>query len=883
MCCRLPLLFAAVVLHAQAGLAGWSVRSGPLPGWHKPYPLSLDEESRKPIAETSAGLEYLVVDEQTDVATSASTHHVAYRVTGDSCLSEGSQISIDFDPEYETIEFHFLRLWREGQLHDRLDLQAIKTIQQERDLERLIYNGRLTALVLMPDVRVGDAVEYAYTRHGANPVLAGKFVDRVRTGWGRAMRHQRYRLIGPRAHTIHSRAVGAQVLKESTSTGAEPGRTWEAHDLPPHAIDEGVPGWFVRVPYLELSEFSSWAHVVRWAIPLYAVREPASEVGATAARLTRRARSEEDKVLALIDFVQRDIRYLGIELGPGSHQPRLPEHVLDRRFGDCKDKARLLCALLREIRVAAAPVLVHSYRHGKISSDLPSPSSFNHVIVRMRLAGRDHWIDPTASSQRGRLASRGQTVESLGLVIAPETEGLTRIPPEQASLPRVLVEETFDQSKYEGPTRFVVVYRFLGDAANRLRSYLKVSTAEEVSRNYLSYFKDRHPELVEKATPRWSDDEGENVVRLELCYELPRLWQPLPGRRNAFEADFTPLDLAVRLRQPQSLARQSPLSLTFPDSLKVTTTINLPEAWALEPTEHRMDTSFLRFQARTFSRGSTVRLTYDWDSLVDHVPAGELSEYVADLESVRSMTSSVLIHDPDSARFALNWLTAGLALGTVVGGTWLAGRAYRRRPERGQFRPEGPLRLIPQAPSLFAPEGPPEQFPPEAMASVPPEVSSPRAPEPPAGRALGGWLWLPAISLVVRPWALLYPLVSNAATYFDHRIWVAYTTAGSPDYSLGMAALLAYEVVANLGLVVLDVFAALLFLKRRREAPRTMIALIAASLILMVVDLGSAHFVPGTSGDHAQNARAISQSALAALVWIPYFLTSRRVRETFVH
>ena len=879
---RLPLLFAAVVLHAQAGFAAWNVRSGPLPGWYKPYPLSLAEESRKPIAESTAGLEYLVVDEQVDMATSASTRHVAYRVTGDSCLSEGSQVSIDFDPEYETIEFHFLRLWREGQPHDRLDLQALKTIQQERDLERLIYNGRLTALVLMPDVRVGDAVEYAFTRRGANPVLAGKFVDRVLTGWSRGVRHQRYRLIGPPVRPIHARAVGAHILKESTSTSPETARIWEAHDLPPHAIDERAPGWFVSLPYLELSEFSSWAEVARWAILLYAVREPAPEVGATAVRLTRRAASGEEKVLALVDFVQRDIRYLGIELGSGSHQPRLPEHVLDRRFGDCKDKARLLCALLREIRVAAAPVLVHSYRHGTISSDLPSPSSFNHVIVRVRLDGRDHWIDPTASSQRGRLANRGQTIESLGLVIAPESEGLTRIPPEPASLPRMLVEETFDQPKYEGPTRLVVVYRFLGEAADRARSYLKGSTTEEVSRNYLNYFKDQHPELIEKAAPRWSDDERENVVNLELRYELTHLWQPVPGRRNALVADFTPRDLAVRLRQPESMARQSPLSLTFPDSLNVTTTVNLPEAWAFEPTEHRMETSFLRFQARTFSRGSTVRLTHDWDSLIDNVPPGKLAEYLADLESVRSMTNSVLTHDPDSARFALNWLTAGLALGTVVCGGWLAGYGYRRRPEPPRFPPDAPLQLAPLAPSLLRPEGQ-EDLPPEAIAWSPPEAPSPAPPEPPAGLALGGWLWLPGIGLFMRPWLILYPMVSNAATYFDRRIWALYTTPGSPDYSLGMAVLLAYDVVVNLGLVVLDVFAAFLFFKRRREAPRTMIALIAASLIVTVVGLGSAYFVPGTSAaDHAQNAKGLWQNMIAALIWIPYFFTSRRVRETFV-
>jgi transglutaminase-like putative cysteine protease len=883
MCNRLPLLLAAVVLHAQAALAGPTVRTAPLPQWFKPFPLTLDEESQKPVPAGAAGLEYLVLDEQTDVATSANVHHVAYRVTADSCLSEGSQIDIGFDPEYQTLELHFLRLWRDGRPHDRLDLETVKTIQQERDLERLIYNGRLTALILMPDVRVGDVVEYAFTRRGRNPVLEGQFVDRVWRGWERPVRHQRYRLVGLSSRVIRARAVKTGAVTESVANAASPEWTWEEHDVAPHVHDEGTPSWFVNVPYVELSEFSSWGHVVRWALPLYAAHE-APEVRTTAARLTRQRGSAEDKVLALLDFVQRDVRYLGIELGPGSHQPRLPEQVLDRRFGDCKDKARLLCALLREIRVQADPVLVHSSRMGTISSDLPGPYSFNHVIVRVRIAGRDYWVDPTASSQRGRLESRGPTTASLGLVVAPGSQGLTRIPAERGSLPRVMVEETYDQRRYEDPARFVVVYRFLGEAADRQRSYLNGSTIEEVSRAYLSYFKDRYPDLVEKSPPRWADDESVNVVRLELRYELPRPWLPLPGRKNAFEADFTPRDLVVRMRQPPSLARKSPLSLDYPDSLNVTTTINLPDEWGFEPSEHRMDTSFVRFQARTQARGSTVRFSYDWDSIVDNVSPGKLSAYVADLESVRTMTASVLTRDPDAARFALNWVNAGLGLGTIVVGGWVAVRTYRRPSEvasRPTPPPGGILTLFPaEPPATPAPEAP-EAVTGEAPVTSSPETTPPSSSAAAAGLPLGGWLVLPALNLIVRPWTVLYPMVTNAGVYFDRRVWAAYTTPGSPDYSPGLAALLAYEVFANVGLLVLGLFAAFLFFGRRREAPRVMIGLFAASLLTMAIDFTATFFVPGANVD-AQTAKDMSRTAVGALIWIPYFLVSQRVRDTFV-
>ena len=61
---------------------------------------------------------------------------------------------------------------------------------------------------------------------------------------------------------------------------------------------------------------------------------------------------------AVLQLVQRDVRYLGIEVGPGSHAPTAPDKVYQRRFGDCKDKATLIITMLSALEIPAFPVLI---------------------------------------------------------------------------------------------------------------------------------------------------------------------------------------------------------------------------------------------------------------------------------------------------------------------------------------------------------------------------------------------------------------------------------------------------------------------------------------------------------------------------------------------
>ena len=82
--------------------------------------------------------------------------------------------------------------------------------------------------------------------------------------------------------------------------------------------------------------------------------------------------------------MQRQVRYVAIEIGIGGYQPHAAQEVFANRYGDCKDKATLLSAMLREIGIESHYVLVHTSR-GAVVPQFPSGLSFNHAILAIQL------------------------------------------------------------------------------------------------------------------------------------------------------------------------------------------------------------------------------------------------------------------------------------------------------------------------------------------------------------------------------------------------------------------------------------------------------------------------------------------------------------------
>jgi hypothetical protein len=134
-------------------------------------------------------------------------------------------------------------------------------------------------------------------------------------------------------------------------------------------------------------DVTGWEGVGRWYDRLVAdVPRGAAPVRAKAHELADGVAGKREKIAALLAFVRRQVRYVAIEVGIGGYRPSAPGEVLQRQWGDCKDKAFLLIDLLREAGVEAWPVMILSAERERVDRDFPAPQ-FNHAIVAVAADG----------------------------------------------------------------------------------------------------------------------------------------------------------------------------------------------------------------------------------------------------------------------------------------------------------------------------------------------------------------------------------------------------------------------------------------------------------------------------------------------------------------
>ena len=126
-----------------------------------------------------------------------------------------------------------------------------------------------------------------------------------------------------------------------------------------------------------------WTEIGNWYDTLASSRTEAPQEIAAKSREVGGGAEFKTKIQGVAGFMQREIRYVGIEIGIGGLQPHPAADVFKYRYGDCKDKATLLIAMLNAVGVRATWVLVDTHR-GFIDPALPSIEG-NHAIAAIEM------------------------------------------------------------------------------------------------------------------------------------------------------------------------------------------------------------------------------------------------------------------------------------------------------------------------------------------------------------------------------------------------------------------------------------------------------------------------------------------------------------------
>ncbi|WP_083749081.1 DUF3857 domain-containing protein [Pelomonas sp. KK5] len=828
-------MIAALAAPCLPAAAGSGNLTGPLPRWVQPLPVPAASASDE------APAQYLLFDRQVRVAPDsvAGYRHFAMRVAKEAGLAEASQISIDFDPSYQRLSLHHVNVRRGGLVIDKLKPGAVQLLQRERDLEARVLDGRQTAHLVLEDIRVGDVVEYDYSVEGSNPALAGQTFGRCDQQFSVQVERLRCRLLWARPEPPRiKRFNGADEPFQQQLPGEGVEYVWERLHQAPLKVENDAPEWFDPYPYAQWSNSADWRQVIDWGLKLYAApAAPGSELAAELQALKAAAASDEERVAAALRLVQGKVRYLGFEVGAGSYAPRPPDLVFKRRFGDCKDKALLLTTLLRAMDIKAWPALVNTRTRRQLAEALPSPMQFDHVIVKVRLAGKEWWLDPTRAAQQGPLAQIDQADFGQALVLDPQATGLQqmlRLPSGQRRL-SVAMDASAGMDK---PGTLTVRSVYTGQAADRMRAQLAGDSLEQFQKTYLNFYQQNYPGSSVTAPLEVHDDTARNELATVEHYRLPEPFRK-PKDKQRREVSVYSEELREFLKTAGQAQRQSPLRLDHPVDIELRSELLLPRDWpAAKPDILNVDGPGFRYTSQvSWPSRRQVVMVESYRTLADEVEASRVPEYNARIKQVRESLGYTVYEPAPGAEGGMNWLVLLLALGGFAACLQAAWRLYRWDP----------------------------------------------APEPAADgpRGLGGWLVLPGFGLIVAAVRTPWEGFRDLDVYGLAR-WTALTMPGGAEYHPMWAPTLLLElgnvIVASIGAILLLI----LFFTRRSSFPRLMIGFLWLSCLVNAIDLGAMWAVPVAQKLLPQHSALLVRALLSAAVWTAYLLRSKRVANTFV-
>lgn len=626
-------------------------RAAPMPGWIEKISTMPELKSKGAVVTRLADSQFMVGNPQSAFV------HRAWTINDTSGLGQLGQYGIVFQAGYQRVKLHTLQIRRNNMILDQTKTAKIRFLQRETSLDQGMYNGQVTASMLIDDLRVGDTLELAYTLEGANPVFGGRFVDAA--SWDNTIPTElrRVTLTHPLDRPVQWHLLGdlntnIEKPQETVANGMRKLR-WEERSLAAVQYDAYVPSVFNVERSLEFSEFKSWGEVSDWADQLFKSNGESlpAELQKVAEVLRSKATAEE-RVSGALGWVQSQIRYFSVSLGESSHRPRLPNETLERRYGDCKDKSFLLIELLRNIGVQAQPVLLSTRTRTGPSKGLPSPYAFDHAIVRVELDGKTYFLDPTTQGQSGRLDRMGQWHEgSVVLVVKPGNNSLTTITsPNIAELTRNEVKEKIALPKFEGDGTLEVSRTWSGLAAEGLRLAMALWPKDQFEKGLLEAYENRYPGIKVASGTLIEDDVEHNVLTLTTKYTAPKLAVKAGGD---WVVRYAANNMQGIVRMPPSATRTQPLQLPVsPRTVQYSLDIEFPPEVSVvnDPQSRTVSDPVFEYVSTTSFRGNRAGTSLTMRLLNDRVDPQNTATFMEAVRKVNAVTQPYFVVQKDEIK-----------------------------------------------------------------------------------------------------------------------------------------------------------------------------------------------------------------------------------------
>jgi len=809
-----------------------------IPDWVKPIENTFDKQNQ----ENTTGYYYHLIDFQVNLNTKSYFSHYAIELLNNEGIQQISDINIDFDPAFQKLVFHKIDIIRNGKTIKKLAIDKIKTAQREANMERFLYDGRLTAFINLTDVRIGDKLEYSYSIIGSNPIYENKFHSKIYFQYSVPVGIIHNRILISENRKLNFKYFNGAAKAISKKQNGINEYSWKHTNIEPIVYDTNTPSWYDPLPNVSISEYDSWDQVVKQYKKHYQLsssdkttfRKKASKIFSTTPK--------DSLVNSIRKFVQDDIRYLGFEGGLNSHKPDNPINVLQQRYGDCKAKSFLLSELYKANNIEAYPILVNSYNGKNIADELPSPNLFNHCIVQVKFGDETYYIDPTMSNQGGSLENLYVPQYDKGLVLRNDAMELSDI--RSTSDNTVHIIEEFDIKSIDSSAHLRVSTKYTGYNADDQRISFAKNDIDKIQKQYLNFYSAIYPNIKEASKIKIIDNRNNhNELTVIENYTIDSLWVKSPEDNQILICEFYPLSIETYVSLNKSPKRTMPYHIRHPVNIEHETIVNLPEEWPINQENQVVKGNSFVYSYDINYTNKTLKLYHTYKTLDNHITPKETPEFISKHEKILDELSYLLTYNknflPENS--GLSWILVLISLLIISLSIYFAVRIYKNYNVK-----------INEASKKY--------------------------------NQIGGWLVLIAIGLVLTPFRVFYELIINAEEFYGIHTWNYIFQEHRSFNEFFLSLLIVFELIYNSIFIVFTIFLIILFFKRRSIVPRMMIIFYASTFLIITLDTFVAFGLNAELYSEAEKVQAfkdISRSFFSAVIWIPYFLISKRVKATF--
>ena len=361
-------------------------------------------------------------------------------------------------------------------------------------------------------------------------------------------------------------------------------------------------------------DMRSWQGVGEFLTKLQQQRTTLSpETAIKLQAMTASAKSDREKIAILYDYLQKNTRYVSIQLGIGGWQPISAEQVDKTGFGDCKALVNYMKAMLAAVGIESDYAIIHTDKK-RMFSDFSTPTQANHVVLLVPSKNDSLWLECTSHDLPFGYRHSDMADHDVLLVKGAQS-ALHRV----ANIPDTLHTETniismtlqpdanisssvkniYTNHKIESVLRFII-YKPENEKINDLATGLSVNKAQ-IANIKTDYSKSEQPIAIISY-----DMTAEKYATITGS----RMFVPLNPFRNLWGKNFS------------SSSRKLPIHIQAAINQTDSISIDLPEGFSIEsmPQPSSISSKFGNFSSHIESSDNSLLLIQKLT-----VPTGEYS------------------------------------------------------------------------------------------------------------------------------------------------------------------------------------------------------------------------------------------------------------------